>query len=77
MDKLVTNAALELHWRAYQEQAIIGGRFSGAGTGPASNMIKELLTRRAHVWLGGQYDWKRVVQEPTGWLVIHDKLNLI
>lgn len=75
MDRLTTKTALELHWRAYQEQAILGS--IGKGSGPASNMMKELLTRRAHVWLGGQYDWKRVVKEPTGWLVIHDKINLL
>ena len=72
--KMRAAVAVQLHWRAYQEQklaAVFGG------TGPASMMIEELMTRRAHRFLGGGYDWKRLVKEPTGWIAIHDKLNLI
>ncbi|MDV7395551.1 hypothetical protein RZS08_29455, partial [Arthrospira platensis SPKY1] len=39
--------AADLHWRAYQEQAISGGLLGKTGkVGPASNMIYELFTRR-------------------------------
>ncbi|WP_020407548.1 hypothetical protein [Hahella ganghwensis] len=72
---VVAFTAQELHWRAYVEQRLLG--HFGGGTGPASLMVKELLTRRTHRLLGGQYDWKGIVNEPAGWIVLKDKIAMI
>lgn len=77
-DRLTTETAIELHWRAKQEQALLGGiRNMGKGSGPASNMVKELLTRRGFRRITGQYKWKEIIDEPAGWMVIQDKINLM
>ncbi len=74
MGEITAYTAQELHWRAYQEQklaAVFGG------TGPASRMVEEILTRRIHRFLGGQYNWKGIVNEPAGWIVLKDKIAMI
>lgn len=74
MGQVICYTAHELHWRAYQEQQL--AKVFG-GTGPASRMVEELLTRRIHRFLGGQYNWRGIVNEPAGWLVIKDKIAMI
>jgi hypothetical protein len=71
---LVLQTALQLHWRAYQEiklTAIAGG------TGPAMRMVRELFGQTVR---HGEVDWSKpdnYIKEPSGWMVIQDKLNLI
>lgn len=70
--------AADLHWRAYQEQAISGGLLGKTGkVGPASNMIYELFTRRGVTRVFGKYDVDKLIKEPAGWMAISDKLLLI
>jgi hypothetical protein len=69
----VTMVSMELHWRAFQEQAIL----AGSGSGPASRIVKELMSRRHYKLLGGSYDWRAFVKEPQGWAVFYDKLMLL
>ena len=67
-----------IHWRAYQEQAISVGRFgSGGKIGPASNMMYEIFCRRGATRIFGKYDVDRIIKEPTGWMCLNDKLLLI
>ena len=73
---LMTSA--DLHWRAFQEQAISGGLLGKTGkVGPASNMIYELFTRRGVTRVFGKYDIDAIIKEPAGWMAISDKLLLI
>ena len=77
MEKHTSNTAQALHWRAYQEQFFLANKAFADGSGPATDIVKEILRRRAHCVFGGQYDWRRIIQEPAGWLVIHDKISLL
>jgi len=72
--KLSAATAAEIHWRAYQEQAISGG---GANVGPATRILYELFAKRGFTRIFGKYDVNRIIKEPTGWLAINDKLMLI
>ena len=71
---LVLQTAIQLHWRAYQEiqlTAITGGN------GPAMRMVRELFGQTIRY---GEVDWTKAdnyIKEPSGWMVIQDKLNLI
>lgn len=70
--------AADLHWRAFQEQAISGGLLGKTGkVGPASNMIYELFTRRGVTRVFGKYEVDKLIREPNGWMAIADKLLLI
>jgi hypothetical protein len=67
--------AIEIHWRAFQEQ-VIGGGFSKTSRkiGPASRIFSELFTRRGLTAIGGSYDVSALMREPAGWMVLGDKL---
>jgi hypothetical protein len=71
--KGVLGAAAELHWRAYQENVLTRGK----GTGPASEILTEIFTRRGATRIFGQYDIERFVKEPNGWLAVADKIGMI
>jgi hypothetical protein len=52
--------------------------FGGAGkVGPASKIMYELFARRGLTRIFGKYDVDRLIQEPTGWMAVSDKLLLI
>jgi hypothetical protein len=72
-------AAANIHWRAYQEQAISGGLKLGVGgdVGPGSQIYWEIFTKRGLTWLLGSYDIAGLVREPGGWEALADKLLLI
>lgn len=65
----------QLHWRAFQEQAIsIGGR----NIGPASRILYELFQRRTLTGrMLGQYSVDKIIKEPAGWMAVNDKMMLI
>jgi hypothetical protein len=72
--------ALELHWRAFQETAILGGLATSRGikgTGPAGRILGELFVRRGATRILGQHDLSAFVREPCGWKAIADKLLLM
>lgn len=73
---LATSA--QIHWRAFQEQ-VFSGAFTGStgAVGPASKMIHEIFTRRGATRIFGQYNVAKIIKEPTGWLMLNDKLMLI
>ncbi|CAD5201077.1 hypothetical protein [Pseudomonas sp. FEN] len=54
--------AMELHWRAYQEQSLA----NGSGGGPATAIIRELMTRRG-VMGGFSHNYPALIREPAGW----------
>ncbi|NWB84085.1 hypothetical protein [Pseudomonas gingeri] len=54
--------AMELHWRAYQEQSLL----KGSGSGPATAIVRELMTRRG-VMGGFSHNYQALIQEPAGW----------
>ncbi|WP_248806530.1 hypothetical protein [Pseudomonas sp. MWU13-2100] len=54
--------AMELHWRAYQEQNLL----KGSGGGPATAIVRELMTRRG-VMYGFSHNYMALIQEPAGW----------
>ena len=54
--------AMELHWRAYQEQSLL----KGGGSGPATAIVRELMTRRG-VMCGFSHNYPALIQEPAGW----------
>ena len=71
-------AAVDIHWRAYQEQAISGGLLGKTGkVGPASNMLYEIFSRRGVTRIFGKYDVDKIIHEPSGWMAVSDKLLLI
>lgn len=71
-------AAMEIHWRAYREQSVLGAqRGVGAGTGPATRIIAEVFNRRQYRVLGGQYNYHALIREPAGWQALNDKLMLL
>jgi len=75
MEEVCMITAMQVHWRAYQETAVAGSL--GGGTGPATRIFEEMLTRRIHRFLGGSYDVRGIIKEPAGWVVLNDKLMLI
>ena len=79
LGKLVARTSMELHWRAYQEQAISGfiGQSSQGAVGPASSMVREIFKRRGLTRIFGKYDSDRFIREPGGWMALNDKLMLI
>lgn len=69
--------ALRLHWQAYRELKLLGGR---AGTGPALSLVHELTTKG----VTGRFDFgdlhsvemnNRIMLEPAGYAVILFKLT--
>ena len=73
---LVTSA--DIHWRAYQEQAISRGRFGAGGKiGPASRIVHEIFTKRGATRIFGKYDVDQIIKEPSGWVALNDKLMLM
>lgn len=66
--------AMQLHWRAYQEQFL--GRGS-AGAGPATKILEELFIRRGLTSNFGEHNYLKLIEEPGGWKAIADKLLLI
>lgn len=79
MTNSVYSTAASVHWRAFQEQAISGGRGMGTGRkiGPASRLFYEIFTKRGMTALLGRYDIASLIQEPGGWEALADKLMLI
>ena len=70
--------AADIHWRAYQEQAISGGLKLGSGAvGPASRMMYEIFKQRGFTKIFGQHDVDKIIKDPAGWLVLNDKLMQI
>lgn len=76
---VVYTTAAAIHWRAFQEQAISGGRGMGTGgaIGPGSEIFWEIFTKRGLTRLLGNYDIAGLVREPAGWEALADKLLLI
>lgn len=73
--KTVCNfVAMQLHWRAFQEQALLGG---SGGTGPATKILEELFIRRGLTSNFGEHNYRQLIREPGGWMAIADKLLLI
>lgn len=68
-------ASIEIHWRAYQERKLAGAK----GSGPAMRMVRELFNQAffQFPWESGALGADRYIVEPSGWMVIQDKLNLI
>jgi len=80
LTKACSATALELHWRAKQEQFMSGsvlGGGTGGSVGPASRILWELFTKRGITRLLGKHDIAKIVNEPAGWMAIKDKLLLI
>ncbi|MCG8669854.1 MAG: hypothetical protein MI867_10615 [Pseudomonadales bacterium] len=78
MTKTCLATAADIHWRAYQEQAISGGLLGKSGkVGPASNMMYEIFARRGATRIFGKYDVDKIIKDPAGWLALNDKLMLI
>lgn len=80
LSKTCVATALELHWRAKQEQFMSGavlGAATGGSIGPASRIVWELFTKRGITRILGKYDIDAIVREPAGWNAICDKLLLI
>lgn len=79
MTKVCYATAAQLHWRAFQEQAISGGLGKGTGgkIGPASEIVWEIFKKRGLTRVFGQYDVAKLVREPAGWLPLADKITLI
>jgi hypothetical protein len=71
--KICVVTAMEIHWRAYQEQS--GTR--GTEVGLATQIFVEMLTRRGFTRIFGDYDTKAMIQESDGWQVLNDKMMLI
>ncbi|KHN50322.1 hypothetical protein [Aeromonas hydrophila] len=72
--------AMELHWRARQETAILECQREnkGKGAGPAREILFELFQRRGvtgFIW--GKHDIEKLIKEPAGWMAIADKLLII
>ena len=61
-------AAAGIHWRAFLEQAISGGRGKGKvrKIGPGSQIFYEIFTKRSMTRLLGNYDIEGLIQEPGG-----------
>jgi hypothetical protein len=76
MTRVCLATAADVHWRAFQEQAI-GGRMNGSKTGPASKIVYELFARRGATRILGKYDVDAFIKGPCGWMAISDKLLLI
>jgi hypothetical protein len=79
MTKVCLATSADIHWRAFQEQAISGavGGGRGAKVGPASRIVYELFTRRGATRIFGKYDVDAMIREPAGWMAVYDKLTLI
>lgn len=80
LSKACAATAIELHWRAKQEQFMSGkvlGAATGGSVGPASRIVWELFTKRGITRILGAYDIAAIVNEPAGWMAINDKLLLI
>ncbi len=80
LTKACTATAVELHWRAKQEQfmsSVVLGGSTGGSIGPASRIVWELFTKRGMTRLLGKYDIGGIISEPAGWMAIKDKLLLI
>lgn len=78
MTKACLATAADVHWRAYQEQAISGGLGKGTGkVGPASNIMYEIFARRGATRIFGKYDVDKLIKDPAGWLALNDKLMLL
>ncbi len=78
MTKVCLATAADIHWRAYQEQAISGGLKLGTGkVGPATNIMYEIFTRRGATRIFGKYDVDKIIKDPAGWMALNDKLMLI
>jgi hypothetical protein len=78
MTKVCLATSADIHWRAYQEQAISMGRFGQGGKiGPASNMMYEIFSRRGITRIFGKHDVNNLIKDPAGWLALNDKLMLI
>ena len=78
MTKVCLATAADIHWRAYQEQAIsVGLKLGGGKVGPASNIMYEIFTRRGATRIFGKYDVDKLIKDPAGWLALNDKLMLI
>lgn len=79
MTNLCYATAANIHWRAYQEQAISRGLNLGTGrdVGPASRIYWEIFQRRGATRIFGQYDTAKLISEPCGWRALGDKLLLI
>jgi len=75
MTNLCYTTAANIHWRAYQEQAISHGK--GGGIGPGSRIYWEIFARRGFTRIFGAYDVAQLVREPAGWRALADKLLLI
>ncbi len=72
--------ALELHWRAWQEQfmtGVFGGSATGGKIGPASKIVYEIFTKRGMTRVLGKHATDRFIQEPAGWNALYDKISLI
>lgn len=69
LHKAIDRMAQLVHFHANLEQADSGAK-------PATELMKELFTRRGVMCLC-QYDVPALVREPAGWMALADKLKLI
>lgn len=74
MSAVVSFAAIELHWRAYQETSL--ARTFG-GSGPATRMLRELMNSPVLDKMRSGIPADVYIREPMGYLVFRDKLLLI
>lgn len=85
LDKLMTFASIELHWRAFVERRLSSGLFAaakhpghGGGSGPAMRIVTNLYVGAVseHHWSIGVRPHE-FINEPCGWMVIKDKMSLL
>lgn len=63
--------------RSLRSAGDVVGSGGGVGSGPATEIIWELFTKRGATRLLGKYDVQALIEEPAGWMAIADKLLLI
>ena len=71
--------AVELHWRAFQEQIISARIWSGNSdkAGPASAMLHELFARKSIYRIYSSFDVGKIIREPAGWKAVNQRLMLV
>ncbi|HVJ55577.1 MAG TPA: hypothetical protein VM689_24160 [Aliidongia sp.] len=75
LSELCYATAIEIHWRAFQEQVIAGSAARNRlKVGPATQIFHEIFTRRALTAALGSYDVAKLIREPAGWMALGDKL---
>lgn len=71
VETLCSSLASEIHHTAFLEMIHKNGQ------GPASEIVRELFTKRGATRFFGSYDANHYIAEPGGWKAVADKLALI